>query len=146
MPSKYENKRDHVLREPLEKAVARALAGNADTAQLVESVLMELDNQNLISYVPRGTISLLTPAGRVVSLLLETPGLTVREMSVTIGCSITAVQKAISVLDKDGLVRREKTDGRYEYFVDHEKARYHHDLRRLVSIVASISAAGDTPG
>lgn len=138
MSSPHNNKRDHVLREPLERAVAQALADKADIKKLVEAILLELDEQNLIAYKPKGFANLFTPAGRLVIMLLERPRLTVREMSVTLGCSSTAVIKAISVLNKDGLVKRKKNQGRYEYSMDYEKLAEHPELRRLIALIHSL--------
>ncbi len=139
MPSPYDNRRDHVLREPLERAVAKAESGDGGTKAIVEAILLELDEQNLISYQPRGTVNLLTPAGRVLALLLDRPNLTVREMSVTLGCSTTSVMKALAMLDRDGLVSKTKASGRFEYCINPEKAGYHHDLRRLLAIVRTLA-------
>ena len=138
MTSAHDNKRDHVLREPLEKAVAQAIANNADTKQLVETILLELDEQHLIAYTPKSKVNLFTPAGRLLIMLIERPGLTVREMSVTLGCSTTAVIKALSLLDKDKVITRTKVKGRYEYRINYKNARYHPDLRRLIFSLRAI--------
>ena len=137
MTTPHDNRRDHVLRQPLEKVVAKAVADNAGTAQIVEAILSELDEQNLIYYKPRNAMNLFTPSGRVLVMLLERPGLTVREMSVSLGCSTASIIKAISMLDKDGLLIREKKDGRNEYRIDAAAALEHQDLRRLVKVIAA---------
>lgn len=139
MTSAHDNKRDHVLREPLEKAVAQALANNANTKELVESILLELDEQNLIAYTPKSRVNLFTPAGRLLVMLIERPGQTVREMSITLGCSTTAVIKALSLLSKDKMVTRTKVKGRYEYQINYKNARYHPDLRRLIRTIEAIT-------
>lgn len=146
MTSPHDNRRDHVLRQPLERIVARAISDNAETAQIVESVLTELDEQNLIYYKPRNTMNLFTPAGRVLVMLLERPGLTVREMSVSLGCSTASIIKSLSLLDKDGLLVRKKQDGRYEYRIKPEAATEHQDLRRLVRVIAAAIRLGGSPG
>ena len=138
MGSAHNNKRDHVLREPLERAVAQAIADKADVKKLVEAILLELDEQNLIAYKPKGFANLFTPAGRLVIMLLERPRLTVREMSVTLGCTSTAIVKAISVLNKDGLIKRKKSQGRYEYTLNYDKVAQHPELRRLIALLRSI--------
>lgn len=136
--SAHDNKRDHVLREPLEKVVAQAIANNANTKELVESILLELDEQHLIAYTPRSKVNLFTPAGRLLVMLIERPGLTIREMSVSLGCSTTAVTKALSLLDKDKMVTRTKVKGRYEYRINYKNARYHPDLRRLIRTIQAV--------
>lgn len=143
VPTPHDNRRDHVLREPLERAVANALANNADLKGLVESVLLELDEQNLISYKPKSSINLFTPAGRLVIMLMERPCLTVREMSVTLGCSQTAVIKALSVLDREKLIKRRKVKGRYEYSLDYGKLKNHAELRRLIRVLSTLLVASD---
>jgi len=138
MTSAHDNKRDHVLREPLEKVVAQAIANNTNTKELVETILLELDEQNLIAYTPRTKVNLFTPAGRLLVMLIERPGLTIREMSVTLGCSTTAITHALSLLDKDKLITRTKVKGRYEYRINHKTSRYHPDLRRLIRALQDI--------
>jgi len=138
MTSAHDNKRDHVLREPLEKVVAQAIANNAKTKELVETILLELDEQNLIAYTPRTKVNLFTPAGRLLVMLIERPGLTIREMSVSLGCSTTAIAHALSLLDKDKLITRTKIKGRYEYRVNNQTSRYHPDLRRLIRSLQDI--------
>jgi uncharacterized membrane protein len=135
--SPYDNRRDHVLREPLEKVVAKAVAANEETSQIVEAILAELDEQNLIYYKPRNAMNLFTPSGRVLVMLLDRPGMTVREMSVSLGCSTASIIKSLSMLDKDGLLVRSKQDGRNEYRIKPEAAVAHQDLRRLVRVIAA---------
>ena len=137
MTTPHDNRRDHVLRQPLERVVAKAAADNADTTKIVEAILAELDEQNLIYYKPRNAMNLFTPAGRVLVMLLERPGLTVREMSVSLGCSTASINKAISMLDKDGLLVRDKVDGRFEYRINPTAATQHQDLRRLVTVLST---------
>jgi hypothetical protein len=132
-----------VLREPLERAVATAIANNADLKGLVESVLLELDEQNIIAYKPKSSINLFTPAGRLVMMLMERPGLTVREMSVTLGCSQTAVIKALSVLDREKLAKRKKIKGRYEYSLDYKVLKEHAELRRLIRVISTLLSVSD---
>lgn len=127
-----------MLREPLERAIATAIANNADLKGLVESVLLELDEQNLIAYKSKSSINMFTPAGRMVMMLMERPGLTVREISVTLGCSQTAVIKALSVLDREKLVKREKIKGRYEYYLNYSNLKKHAELRRLIRVISTL--------
>lgn len=137
MPSAHDNKRDHVLRGSLERVVADSIANKADIKQLVESILEELDDQNLIAYTPRSNVNLLTPQGRMLVTVFERPHLTVRELSVSLGVSTTAIIKAISLLSKDGLITRTKVSGRYQYRINLSNARYHPDLRRLIRTIHS---------
>ena len=146
MKSQHDNRRDHVLRQPLEIVVTQSLSGNADAQKVVEAILQELDEQNLIYYKPRNSMNLFTPSGRVLVMLLERPGLTVREMSVSLGCSTASIIKAISLLDKDGLIARTKKDGRFEYRIEPEAAINHQDLRRLVKVIAGAIQSPPTPG
>jgi predicted transcriptional regulator len=132
-----------VLREPLERAVAVALANNADLKGLVESVLLELDEQNLIAYKPKSSVNFFTPAGRLVMMLMERPGLTVREMSVTLGCSQTAVIKGLSVLEREKLTKRKKVNGRYEYSLNYGKLKDHAELRRLIRVISTLMSTND---
>lgn len=68
-------------------------------------------------------------------LLLEKPGVTIREMSTILGVTETSILKAISLLIKEKLVTRTKVKGRYEHRINLKNARYHPDLRRLMRLV-----------
>lgn len=132
-----------MLREPLERAVATAIANNADLKGLVESVLLELDEQNIIAYKSKSSINLFTPAGRLVMMLMERSGLTVREISVTLGCSQTAVIKALSVLSREKLLERKKIKGRYEYYLNYGNLKKHAELRRLIRVISTLTKLPD---
>ena len=135
MASAHDNRRDHVLRGPLERAVREAQKKNSDAKSLVEAILNELDEQNIIAYTPKSKVNLLTPQGRVLVFLVERPRMTVREISVSLGVSIQSANKAISLLTKDKLITRTKVKGRYEYRINLENVRYHPDMRRLINTV-----------
>ena len=135
MASAHDNRRDHVLRGPLERAVREAQKKNSDAKSLVEAILNELDEQNIIAYTPKSKVNLLTPQGRVLVFLVERPRMTVREISVSLGVSIQSANKAISLLAKDKLITRTKVKGRYEYRINLENVRYHPDMRRLINTV-----------
>ena len=135
MASVHDNRRDHVLRGPLERAVREAQKKNSDAKSLVEAILNELDEQNIIAYTPKSKVNLLTPQGRVLVFLVERPRMTVREISVSLGVSIQSANKAISLLAKDKLITRTKVKGRYEYRINLENVRYHPDMRRLIDTV-----------
>jgi len=83
----------------------------------------------------------LTPSGRILVYLIETPGLTVRELSTTLGVSSTAVIKSLSLLTKNKLIARTKVKGRYEYRINLNNVRYHPDLRRLIRTISSATSS-----
>jgi DNA-binding transcriptional regulator YhcF (GntR family) len=132
MAGNHDNRRDHAIRGPLERVVKNAQAKNLSAKEIVESILEELDEQNIIAYTPKSNVNLLTPPGRVLLYLIQTPGLTVRELAITLGVTNTSVIKAISLLSKNKLVARTKVKGRYEYRINLNNAIYHPDLRRLM--------------
>ncbi len=141
MASAHDNRRDHAIRGPLEKIVKNAQSKNLSAQQLVESILEELDEQNIIAYTPKSNVNLLTPSGRILVYLIETPGLTVRELSTTLGVSSTAVIKSLSLLTKNKLIARTKVKGRYEYRINLNNVRYHPDLRRLIRTISSATSS-----
>lgn len=136
MAGNHDNRRDHAIRGPLERVVKNAQANNSSAKELVESILEELDEQNIIAYTPKSNVNLLTPPGRVLLYLMQTPGLTVRELSTTLGVTNTSIIKAISLLSKNKLVARTKVRGRYEYRINLNNAVYHPDLRRLIKTLS----------
>lgn len=141
MASAHDNRRDHAIRGPLERVVKDAQAKNLPAKQLVELILEELDEQNIIAYTPKSNVNLLTPSGRILVYLIETPGLTVRELSTTLGVTSTAVIKALSLLTKNKLIARTKVKGRYEYRINLNNVRYHPDLRRLIRTISSATSS-----
>ena len=141
MASAHDNRRDHAIRGPLEKVVKEAQAKNLPAKQLVELILEELDEQNIIAYTPKSNVNLLTPSGRILVYLIETPGLTVRELSTTLGVTSTAVIKSLSLLTKNKLIARTKVKGRYEYRINLNNVRYHPDLRRLIRTISSATSS-----
>lgn len=140
MQSRYESKRDHVLRKPLEQTIAVSIDDVEKVKSLVEDILMTLSEQNIISYAEPTTINILTPHGRVLSLLAERPYLTVREISTYLGVTESNINKSIARLDAEKLICRRKKSGRYEYYVNFEKIKTHNDTRRLFSLIVRATA------
>jgi hypothetical protein len=138
MKSRHENKRDHTLRTPLEKAVSKMVGGDELIKQIVEEILYTLDEQNIISYTVKNNINLVTPFGRVMTLLIERPNLTIREMSVFLGVTEANIIRTVSKLNSEELLTRRKKDGRFEYSVNYEVAKEHSDIRRLVLLVGRL--------
>ena len=73
----------------------------------------------------------------MICLLIESPNLTVREMSVFIGVSEAQIVKAIAKLTTDNLLARTKVNGRFEYSVNVKEAKKHTDIRRLVLLLSA---------
>lgn len=135
MKSPYESRRDHALRGPLEATVSSVVADNELVKRIVSEVLMSLDEQNIISYMPRSTINLLTPFGRTIVLLSERPNLTLREMSVFLGVTEASMHKSVTKLMEDKLVNKRKNNGRYEYSLNADAVAGHSDVRRLFALI-----------
>lgn len=139
MKSRHENKRDHTLRTPLEKTVSRYVEDGSLVASIVEEVMSVLDEQNIISYTVKNNINILTPFGRVLTLLIERPNLTVREMSVFLGVTEANIIKSISKLSSENLIVKNKINGRFEYSVNPESIKSHSDIRRLFLLVSRLT-------
>jgi hypothetical protein len=135
MSSRYSNKRDHVLRTPLERTIDECVKNGDDVVSMVESILLTLGEQNVIQYGDNNVTSLLTPAGRVISLLIQKPALTIREMSVLLGTTETNVGKAIAKLLDDSLIARTKVNGRNEYEIVVPSLENHSDIRGLFAVI-----------
>ena len=133
--SRYSNKRDHVLRTPLEHTIDKCVKNGDDVVSMVEAILQTLGEQNIIQYGDNNVTSLLTPAGRVISLLIQNPCLTVRERSVLLGTTETNVSKAIAKLLDDSLIARTKVNGRNEYEIVAPLLENHSDIRGLFTVV-----------
>ena len=137
MKSRHESQRDHTLRTPLEKTIERIIGDNSLVKEIVEEVLNTLDEQNIISYTVKNNINLLTPFGRVITLLIERPYLTVREMSVFLGVTEASIIKTVTKLNSEDLIVRRKKDGRFEYSVNPETIKTHNDIKRLFRLLTS---------
>ena len=124
-----------MLRTPLEHTIDKCVKNGDDVVSMVEAILQTLGEQNIIQYGDNNVTSLLTPAGRVISLLIQNPCLTVREMSVLLGTTETNVSKAIAKLLDDSLIARTKVNGRNEYEIVAPLLENHSDIRGLFTVV-----------
>lgn len=140
MKSRHESRKDHVLRSPLEATLSRVVENEELVKKLVEEVLQSLDEQNLISYNPRFNTNIVTPFGRILLLLIERPNLTIREMSVVLGVTESNINKAVTKLLDDGLIKKKQNNGRYEYSVDYQVAKEHQDIRQVVRFLSILSS------
>ena len=136
---RHENKRDHALRKPLETIIGTSVDNALVVKSLAEDILQTLGQQNIISYIPVDSINLLTPSGRIIALLLERTDLTVREMSVFLGTTEANINKPLSKLLAEKIVKRKKRQGRFEYYINIDIAKNHPDIRRLVLMVTSLT-------
>jgi len=141
---RHDNRRDHVLRRPLEAAVQDALreteqeVGLDLASSIAEKVLVTLDEQRVIQYAPKGMLSLLTPAGRVLVCLAENPAATLREISLILGVSESNVTRSVSYLVKAGVIARTKVKGRNTYSVVLKVAENHPDIRRFKHAISAL--------
>lgn len=120
-------KRDHVLRNSIEMAVN----GAGSPEEIAERMLRLLDERKLIQYAPKGTMSILSAAGRVLLCLIENPGSTIREISVRLGITEANVGKSIATLAEHNVIARTKVKNKYTYNFNAETIVNHPDIRRF---------------
>lgn len=120
-------KRDHVLRNSIEMAVN----GAGSPEEIAERMLRLLDERKLIQYAPKGTMSILSAAGRVLLCLIENPGSTIREISVRLGITEANVGKSIATLAEHNVIARTKVKNKYIYNFNAETIVNHPDIRRF---------------
>jgi predicted HTH transcriptional regulator len=135
------NKRDHVLRRPLEMAIT---SGGSSAEEIAETVLRTLNDHGLIQYAPPGTISLLSTAGRVLVCVSERPQITLREMALILGVTESGIAKTIAGLVKSGVIARTKVKGRNIYSVNKNQAQNHPDIRRYYAAIKPIFENDET--
>lgn len=129
-----EPKRDHVIREPLTKALSSAALGDID--DIVEVVLRTLSQQRLIDYAPAGDLQLLTTYGRTLVAIMEDPSITLRALAVYLGISESSTQKTVKALMDKGLVAKTKVDRASNFEVCKEMAFSHPDITRFFDAIA----------
>lgn len=135
---RHDNRRDHVLRKPLERAIAQS--ESSDPEVLAETVLRTLDEQKIIAYKARDTLAILTPAGRVLVIVAEHPDATLREISVALGVSESNVGRSVAKLVGSNVIARTKVNGRNTYRVNLDALNTHPDLRRYGEVLASLQS------
>lgn len=132
----HETKRDHVLRRPLEQALA-SLSDNASLDDMVTEVLRTLDQQRMIHYAPSGSLGLLSTHGRVLVAVMEDPDITQRALSVYLGVSESNVQKSLKLLVEADVVTKTKTDGANTYQLNLTEGMKHPDIARFYDAINS---------
>lgn len=128
MEDRHDNRRDHVLRRPLTATLEQTISDGGDVATMVEAVLATLSEHRIIDYAPAGALKLLTPAGRVLTMILTHPGITVREMSVKLGTTESGVNKSLNALLRGGFIARTKVGGRNSYRFNLSEGLKHPDI------------------
>ena len=129
-------KRDHVLRQPLEKALENFQG--LDVSSVVDVVLRTLDQQKMISFAPAGDLALLSTHGRTLVAILEDPGITQRALSVYLGISESNVQKSVKALLDRGLIAKTKVKNSSHYEFVPGEGLFHADITRLFDALISI--------
>lgn len=142
MPDKQ---RDHILREPLVARIDYEINfGDATAEQVAEAVLNALNDYGVIQYAPKGTLPLLSAAGRVLVCIVSNPDATLRELGMMLGVSESTVAKQVALLVDANLIARTKVKGRNTYRLVVKTAVLHADLKRFADTVQRIF--GDDPG
>jgi DNA-binding MarR family transcriptional regulator len=143
-----EEKRDHVLRKPLEDAVGNAMNSteNLTKEEVVEHVLQALSANGLIQYAPKGTLALLSAAGRTLVCVASMPGATLRDLSLVLGVSESTVAKSIGNLVSANVIARTKVKGRNTYQLVSESVKNHPDITRFNQAISRmLEEAEKTP-
>ena len=129
--SHHSGKKEHILRKPLEEILENSGTPN----EIADQILAMLSERGLIQCAPKGTLSLLSAAGRVLVCLLENPGTTIREISVRLGITEANVGRSVTQLAESKLIARTKVGTKYKYTFNENELEKHPDIRRLYFIV-----------
>lgn len=132
---RHDNRRSHVLSRPLEATVADGLDRDLTAGELTHEILTRLSEMGVIAYAPKGTLSLLTPAGRLLIVLMERPEVTMRELGVFLGCTEANVMRAVSQLVKANIITRTKVKGRNRYRFNSSEGFRHPDITRFYAAI-----------
>lgn len=127
--------RQHALDGPIRRAISEVVDGDIDL--IVQRIMQELGQLGLIDYAPKGTIKLLTPAGRALVALMERPGMTMRELSLYMGTTEANVLKQVTALVNAGVIARTKSKGRNKYRLNSDTVEKHPDITRFFSAIYS---------
>lgn len=139
-----EERRDHVLRKPLEDAVGNAMNSEekATKEQVVEYVLQALSANGLIQYAPKETLALLSAAGRTLVCVASMPGATLRDLGLVLGVSESTVAKSIGNLISANVIARTKVNGRNTYRLIAEAVQNHPDIIRFQQAISDMISEG----
>ena len=139
-----EERRDHVLRKPLEDAVSVVIdvPENRTKEQVVEAVLQALSANGLILYAPKEALALLSAAGRTLVCVASMPGATLRDLSLVLGVSESTVAKSIGNLISANVIARTKVNGRNTYRLIPEAVKNHPDIARFQNAISVMLEEG----
>lgn len=143
MGTKNSKTREHVIRQPLNDAITRAMATGSSNAELLEEVMRTLEQQRMIAYSPKDELALLSPTGRVLVAIMEDPSLTQRALSVYMGVTESSIQKSIKQLIDAKLLIKHKNNGRNVYSVNKEILSRHSDITRFYDGIRGVSTNVD---
>lgn len=148
MQGMTEERRDHVLRIPLEEAVGDAMNSteNLTKEDVVERVLQALSANGLIQYAPKGTLALLSAAGRTLVCVASMPGATLRDLGLVLGVSESTVAKSIGNLVSANVIARTKVNGRNTYRLVPEAVQNHPDIIRFQQAISDMILQGQKQG
>jgi predicted HTH transcriptional regulator len=128
---------DHPLKAPVQNAINQALDTDSDLSAeaITEQVMRALDERGVIQYAPKGTLPLLSAAGRVFVCIAENPRITLREISVMLGVTESNVARSVSKLVASGVIARTKVKNRNVYTIKIKTAKKHPDIHRFYEAI-----------
>lgn len=110
---------------------------DAETVEdAADSVMEALNQMRIVAYLQPDQLELLTASGRVLTLIMENPEATHRELACRMGLMEQNVQRAMTKLVDAGLVQRQKRGMRNHYTVVPEVLWSHPDIWRLGFVLA----------
>lgn len=88
-----------------------------------------------------GALPLLTAAGRVLTLIINNPGIKIREIAGTLGVTEANIQRTVATLYKSGLIKRTAQGRQHYYYADGCSFFYHPEIQQLGHAIINMTTA-----
>jgi len=118
------------------RALIEQCVGNGGSVQdVADRVLKVLDNERLRIYSDDDRLPVLNANGRVLVAVLEDPGVSQRALASYLGVYESAVNRSLRLLANDGVLVKERVNGKVVYRFDEVRGRSHPDIARFIGVL-----------
>lgn len=122
----------------LRALIETCVDGGGSTVDVADRVLKVLDKERLRVYADDSRLPLLSVCGKVFVAVLEDPGASQRSLASYLGAAESSVNRCLRLLVEDGVLVRERVDGRLRYRFDSDSGVVHPDVRRVVEVLSPL--------
>jgi biotin operon repressor len=121
--------------DDLRALIEQCVGDGGSVHDVADRVLKVLDDARLRVYSDEDRLPVLNAHGRVLVAVLEDPGVSQRALASYLGVYESAVNRSLRSLANDGVLVKERVNGKVVYRFDEVRGCSHPDIARFIGVL-----------